>query len=124
MYIPVKEDFPLRRGDIEVWGYIRVYQDRKAHQRILTLQIREKEFLKIAEQIAPVSCDWYEIISCFRKKNPVYLHSSRTARMPGIGTEGKTLILKADQLNFLSPEVNEMILSAYLLNGFSVTRMD
>lgn len=104
VYVPSKEDFPLQKGEMSVWGYIRAYQDRKAHQTILTLQIREKEFVHLAEQFSPIKCNWYEILDQLRKKEPSYLHASKTTRMPGIGPGEKTLILKVNQLDFLPHE--------------------
>lgn len=112
VYVPSKEEFPLQKDGETVWGYIRVYQDRTAHQSILTLQIREKEFAHLAEQFSPVKCNWYEILDQLRKKGPPYLHTSKTTRMPGIGPGEKTLILKVDQLDFLSSESTSFLLSA------------
>lgn len=116
VYVPSKGTFPTRMNDTEIWGYIRVYQDKKAHQRILTLQIREEQFRTLAHQFCPAECDWYGVLKALRKKAPPYLHPSKTARMPGIGEGEAVLILKADQLRFLPEQANEMILSAYLLS--------
>lgn len=115
-FVPSKGTFPIRKCDTEIWGYIRVYQDKKAHQRILTLQIREKQFRTLAPRFCPVQCDWYSVLKALREKAPPYLHSSKTTRMPGIGEGESVLILKADQLDFLPSQVKNMILSLYLLS--------
>lgn len=114
-YVPPKGDFPLKRHDCEVWGYVREYQSRKSHQRILTLQIREVQLVKIAGQLSSVSCDWYEIMNHLRKKKPHYLLSAKVARMPGIGTQEKTLILDVAQLSFLTDKALNLLWSLALI---------
>ena len=114
-YVPPKGKFSSSRNDCEVWGYVREYQSKKSHQRILTLQIREVQLVKIAGQLSSVSCDWYEIMNHLRKKNPLYLLSAKVARMPGIGTQEKTLILDVAQLSFLSEQALNFLWSMALL---------
>lgn len=116
IYVPSKSDFEERVNGIEVWGYLREYQDRKSRERIPTFQVREAIFCKIAKQLSPISCNWYEIIKHLWKTAPLYLHSSETTRMPGIGPREKTLILKLDQLTFLSDEANSFLLQRILFN--------
>lgn len=114
IYVSPKCDFEVRVKDVEVWGYLREYQDRKSRERIPTLQIRESIFCKTAKRFSPVSCNWYEIIKHLRQAAPLYLHSSKTTRMPGIGAGEKTLILKLDRLTFLSNKTNSFLLQRIL----------
>lgn len=114
-YVPPKGKFSSNIINCEVWGFVRDYQSRKSHQRFLTLQIREVQLVKIAGQLSSVSCDWYEILKCLRKKEPPYLLSSKIVRMPGIGTQEKTLILDVAQLSFLSEKVLNFLRSMALL---------
>lgn len=116
IYVPPKSDFEERVNNIEIWGYLREYQDKKSRERIPTLQIREVVFCKIAKQLSSVSCNWYEIIKHLRQATPPYIHPSKTARMPGIGAGEKTLILKLDQLTFLSNGANSFLLQRILFN--------
>lgn len=114
IYVPPKSDFEERVNSTEIWGYLREYQDKKSRERIPTLQIREAVFCKIAKQLSSVSCNWYEIIKHLRQAAPPYIHPSKTTRMPGIGAGEKTLILKLDQLTFLSNEANSFLLQRIL----------
>jgi hypothetical protein len=113
IYVPPKTDFLTEKAGAEIWGYIRDYQDRKAHQSIVTLQIREEIMRRLAKNFCPAECDWYDVIKYLRKKDLNYLHQSKTVRMPGIGEEEKTLILKVSQLDFLSDEAKS-IFDAYI----------
>lgn len=116
VYVSAKSEFPVRSTNVDIWGYIRTYQDKTAHQRILTLQIREETFNVVAKKLGQNSYDWYDIVKCLRQEMPSYLHTSKTTRMPGIGPGEKTLILKVDQLAFLPHNTISMILSAWYFN--------
>lgn len=109
--VPPKTIFEVRVGDTEIWGYIRDYQDKKAHEHIPTLQIHETVFREVAKRFSPVTCNWDEIIKHLRDAKPAYLHPSKTARMPGV-TQGaeRTLILKIDQMAFLPCETKSFLL--------------
>lgn len=116
IYVPSKSNFEEFVNSIEIWGYLREYQDKKSRERIPTLQIRETVFCKIAKQLSSVSCNWYEIIKHLRQVAPPYVHPSKTTRMPGIGAGEKALILKLDWLTFLSDEANSFLLQRILFN--------
>lgn len=119
VYVSAKSEFPVRSTNVDIWGYIRTYQDKTAHQRILTLQIREETFNAVAKKLSQIRCDWYDIVKYLRQEMPSYLHTSKTARMPGIGSGEKTLILKVDQLTFLPRDTISMMLSAWYFNANS-----
>ena len=115
IYVPPKSDFQVRVNNVEVWGYLRGYHDKKAREHIPTLLIRESVFFKIAKQLSSVSCNWDEIIKHLRKTAPPYLHPSKMTRMPGIGAGEHTLILMLEHLTFLSNKVKSFLWQRVLL---------
>lgn len=111
--------FPRFKDSKQILGYVRVYRDNKEHCSFFALQIREKDFCQEANSFSNIKCDWYEIIKSLRKVAPPYLHPSKTCRMPDAGETGSpcpAIVLKIDQLDFLSESAEDFLLNLALLN--------
>lgn len=90
------------------WGYLRTYQNKKAHTTFPSLQFRTEDFLAIAAGFSPVSCDMHAMLKAVRKAAPSFLHPTPKAVMPVEKFDKMrydAIILNLDQIDFLTTDI-------------------